>query len=80
MNKQNGSSETRRERCSQRLKLMDQAFADFLHFLGHVAAQHLQDTAALAQLERLYGFTVQFGLVLEKDDEGPSVKAAVGGK
>ncbi len=45
--------------------LMDKAFADFLHFLGHVAAQHLHDAAALERLERLYGFTVQFGLVQE---------------
>ncbi|WP_240737173.1 phenylalanine 4-monooxygenase [Hymenobacter metallicola] len=45
--------------------LMDQAFADFLHFLGRVAAQHLHDPVALTRLERLYGFTVQFGLVLE---------------
>ncbi|RYU82457.1 phenylalanine 4-monooxygenase [Hymenobacter persicinus] len=48
--------------------LMDKAFADFLYFLGHVAAQHLHDAPALAQLERLYGFTVQFGLVLEKGE------------
>ncbi|MCB2379121.1 phenylalanine 4-monooxygenase [Hymenobacter sp. BT635] len=46
--------------------LMDQAFADFLHFLGRVAAQHLHDAPALARLERLYGFTVQFGLVQEQ--------------
>ncbi|MBC6989112.1 MULTISPECIES: phenylalanine 4-monooxygenase [Hymenobacter] len=45
--------------------LMDHAFADFLHFLGHVAGQHLNDPAALQQLRRLYGFTVQFGLVTE---------------
>ncbi|WP_100335370.1 phenylalanine 4-monooxygenase [Hymenobacter chitinivorans] len=45
--------------------LMDQAFADFLHFLGRVAAQHLHDAPALQRLERLYGFTVQFGLVQE---------------
>ncbi|GAA3996374.1 phenylalanine 4-monooxygenase [Hymenobacter fastidiosus] len=48
--------------------LMDHAFADFLHFLGHVAAQHLHDAPALARLERLYGFTVQFGLVLERGE------------
>ncbi|UPL50436.1 phenylalanine 4-monooxygenase [Hymenobacter sublimis] len=48
--------------------LMDHAFADFLHFLGRVAAQHLHDAAALTRLERLYGFTVQFGMVLEKDE------------
>ncbi|SHI87677.1 Phenylalanine 4-hydroxylase [Hymenobacter daecheongensis DSM 21074] len=48
--------------------LMDKAFADFLHFLGHVAAQHLDDAPALARLERLYGFTVQFGLVQEKGE------------
>ncbi|WP_262908597.1 phenylalanine-4-hydroxylase [Hymenobacter translucens] len=46
--------------------LMDQAFADFLHFLGHVAGLHLHDAAALEQLVRLYGFTVQFGLVQEQ--------------
>jgi phenylalanine-4-hydroxylase len=45
--------------------LMDKAFADFLHFLGHVAAQHLDDAVALERLDRLYGFTVQFGLVEE---------------
>jgi phenylalanine-4-hydroxylase len=48
--------------------LMDKAFADFLHFLGQVAAQHLDDAAALAQIERLYGFTVQFGLVQEQGE------------
>ncbi|MBG8554893.1 phenylalanine 4-monooxygenase [Hymenobacter guriensis] len=48
--------------------LMDAAFADFLHFLGHVAAQHLHDAPALARLERLYGFTVQFGLVQERGE------------
>ncbi len=46
--------------------LMDPAFADSLHFLGQVAAQHLNDAVALARLERLYGFTVQFGLVEEQ--------------
>ncbi|TGE15401.1 phenylalanine 4-monooxygenase [Hymenobacter elongatus] len=46
--------------------LMDRAFADFLHFLGRVAAQHLHDAPALARMERLYGFTVQFGLVQEQ--------------
>ncbi|NVO30057.1 phenylalanine 4-monooxygenase [Hymenobacter sp. P5342] len=45
--------------------LMDAAFADFLQFLGHVAMLHLHDAAALARLERLYGFAVQFGLVRE---------------
>ncbi|MCB2407794.1 phenylalanine 4-monooxygenase [Hymenobacter lucidus] len=45
--------------------LMNQAFADFLHFLGRVAAQHLHDAEAMARMERLYGFTVQFGLVQE---------------
>ncbi|GAB3225501.1 hypothetical protein GCM10027346_06800 [Hymenobacter seoulensis] len=48
--------------------LMDKAFADFLYFLGHVAAQHLHDPVALARLERLYGFTVQFGLVQERGE------------
>lgn len=48
--------------------LMNQAFADFLHFLGQVAAQHLDDAVALARLERLYGFTVQFGLVQERGE------------
>jgi len=45
--------------------LMDAAYADFLQFLGHVAAQHLHDAPALQKLRRLYGFTVQFGLVME---------------
>ncbi|MBC6611248.1 phenylalanine 4-monooxygenase [Hymenobacter sp. BT507] len=45
--------------------LMDHAFADFLHFLGRVAGQHLHDSVALQKLARLYGFTVQFGLVTE---------------
>lgn len=48
--------------------LMDKAFADFLHFLGYVAAQHLDDDVALTRLERLYGFTVQFGLVQERGE------------
>lgn len=46
--------------------LMNSAFADFLHFLGHVASQHLHDELALQKLRRLYGFTVQFGLVTER--------------
>lgn len=33
-----------------------------------VAAQHLTDPVALARLERLYGFTVQFGLVQEQGE------------
>ncbi|SHK78620.1 phenylalanine 4-monooxygenase [Hymenobacter psychrotolerans] len=48
--------------------LMDQGFADYLQFLGQVAVQHLDDAAALARLERLYGFTVQFGLVQERGE------------
>ena len=45
--------------------LLDAAYADFLCFLGHVAARHPHDAPALQKLRRLYGFTVQFGLVLE---------------
>ena len=48
--------------------LMDQGFADFLQFLGRVAMQHLDDAEALGRLERLYGFAVQFGLVLEEGE------------
>ncbi|WP_260625646.1 phenylalanine 4-monooxygenase [Hymenobacter sediminicola] len=48
--------------------LMDQRFADFLHFLGQMAVQHLDDAVALSRLERLYGFTVQFGLVQERGE------------
>jgi phenylalanine-4-hydroxylase len=45
--------------------LTDSAFADFLHFLGIVGRQHRHDAPALVRLRRLYGFTVQFGLVQE---------------
>ncbi|WP_143435130.1 phenylalanine-4-hydroxylase [Hymenobacter roseosalivarius] len=45
--------------------LTDPAFADFLHFLGIVGRQHRHDAPALVRLRRLYGFTVQFGLVQE---------------
>ena len=45
--------------------LLDAAYADFLYFLGHVAARHPHDAPALLKLRRLYGFTVQFGIVLE---------------
>ncbi|GAB2477519.1 phenylalanine-4-hydroxylase [Hymenobacter qilianensis] len=45
--------------------LTDSAFADFLHFLGIVGRQHRHDLPALVRLRRLYGFTVQFGLVQE---------------
>ena len=46
--------------------LTDSAFADFLHFLGLVGRQHRHDALALTRLRRLYGFTVQFGLVQEE--------------
>jgi phenylalanine-4-hydroxylase len=45
--------------------LMDTTFADFLHLLGKTASQHLHDAEALRRLRALYGFTVQFGLVME---------------
>lgn len=46
--------------------LTDPVFADFLHFMGRVASQHLYDGQALERFRALYGFTVQFGLVLEE--------------
>ncbi|GGF13403.1 hypothetical protein GCM10011383_25770 [Hymenobacter cavernae] len=45
--------------------LMDATFANFLHLLGRTALQHLHDAEALRRLRAFYGFTVQFGLVME---------------
>ncbi|OUJ72635.1 phenylalanine 4-monooxygenase [Hymenobacter crusticola] len=45
--------------------LMDTTFANFLHLLGKTALQHLNDADALRRLRALYGYTVQFGLVME---------------
>ncbi|ALD21195.1 phenylalanine 4-monooxygenase [Hymenobacter sp. DG25A] len=46
--------------------LTDAAFANFLHFLGHVARLHLNDVQGLQRLRALYWFTVEFGLVMEE--------------
>ena len=45
--------------------LMDATFANYLHLLGKAALQHLHDADTLRRLRALYGYTVQFGMVME---------------
>ena len=55
--------------------LTNQAFCDFLAKLSKIALKYIEDEEAISQLQRLYWYTVEFGLIRE----GGKVKIYGGG-
>ncbi|MBK8444843.1 MAG: phenylalanine 4-monooxygenase [Sphingobacteriales bacterium] len=49
--------------------LTKQVFCDFYENIGILGTQYLHNPQAVAMLGRLYWFTVEFGLMLEKDEK-----------
>lgn len=47
--------------------LSNQAFVDFLQSLSKLALKHIDDPWAIELLSRIYWFTIEFGLIKEKD-------------
>jgi phenylalanine-4-hydroxylase len=45
--------------------LTNQAFCDFLAKLSRIALKYIEDEEAVSQLQRLYWYTVEFGLIRE---------------
>ncbi|MDQ6481977.1 phenylalanine 4-monooxygenase [Dyadobacter sp. LHD-138] len=45
--------------------LSNQPFCDFIEHLSHVALRFIENENALAQISRLYWYTVEFGLIRE---------------
>ena len=43
--------------------LTNQAFVDFLQFLGEIALKHIDNPWAIQLLSRIYWYTVEFGLI-----------------
>lgn len=48
--------------------LTNQHFVDFLQSLSKIGLKHHEDPYAIELLSRIYWFTVEFGLILEKDE------------
>jgi phenylalanine-4-hydroxylase len=48
--------------------LSNQHFVDFLQSLSLIGLRHHEDAYAIDLLSRIYWFTVEFGLILEKDE------------
>lgn len=48
--------------------LMNPTYAAFMHRFGQLGIQHLGDRAVLTALQRLYWFTVEFGLMKGEDE------------
>ena len=46
--------------------LSDPVFSEFLHEFGKLGCQFLEDTEKLIQLQRLYWFTIEFGVIREQ--------------
>lgn len=46
---------------------MNEVFADFVHRFGLLGVKHLNNPAILTQLQRLYWFTIEFGLFNQKN-------------
>lgn len=46
--------------------LMDETFASFMQFFGQLGLDHLSHPDRVLQLQRLYWFTIEFGLIQEK--------------
>jgi phenylalanine-4-hydroxylase len=48
--------------------LTNQAYCDFFQSLGVLAVQHIHNQEVIDMLERLYWFTIEFGLIKEEGD------------
>jgi phenylalanine-4-hydroxylase len=46
--------------------LSDPVFSEFLHEFGKLGCQFLEDSEKLIQLQRLYWFTIEFGVIREQ--------------
>jgi len=46
--------------------LLNPTYADFMQQFGALGVKYAHDPHAVAQLERLYWYTIEFGLILEK--------------
>lgn len=47
--------------------LSNPVFSEFVHEFGKLGCQYLDDTEKLLQLQRLYWFTIEFGVIREED-------------
>jgi len=47
--------------------LVNQSFVDFLQALAALALEHLNDAWAIELISRIYWFTIEFGLITEKE-------------
>ncbi len=43
--------------------LMDPSYANFMEAFGNIGAQHVQNKNVVTMLQRLYWFTIEFGLI-----------------
>lgn len=48
--------------------LSNKAYCDFFHGIGEIAMEHIDSPKAIDLLGRIYWFTVEFGLIREKDN------------
>lgn len=48
--------------------LMNESYADFAQKLGALGVKYIDDKTIITQLQRLYWFTIEFGLINHKDE------------